>query len=381
MGGVSVDFAAVMARVRAVIEEGTAWYEQQIADDEGINLFREEAFFTSPTTLQAGDAEITFRNALIASGARPTIPPIPGVDLPGVVTSDELLQATELPNRLVCVGAGAVGLEFAQAYRRFGVEVTMLHRGTHIARDEDPELAELLAGYLREEGVDVVVGSAVDRLEQTASGVVAHCPDGRLVEADRVLVATGRAPAVHDLGLENIGVEVTPRGVVVDSELRTSVPHIYAIGDAIGGLMFTHVATHESPLAIANMLDGASRRPDYRVIPRVIFTDPELAAAGLAGPQARDAGHDVEIRRHDVGQTGKSRALGDRRGRVKLVSDAKSGELLGAHILSRHGADLLPGPMVAMNAPARDLSPLLATIHAHPTLSETVKIAARARPS
>lgn len=379
--GFSIDFAAVMSRVRAIVDQGIAWYEQEIASDDGVDLYREEALFTSPTTLRAGKTQISFRHALIASGARPSPLSIPGADLPGVVTSDGLLQATELPDRLVCIGGGAVGLEFAQAYRRFGASVSVLQRGSQIAKGEDPELAALLADYLGEEGIEIALDATVDRLEKTASGIVVHCADGRLVEADRVLVATGRAPAVQGLGLEEIGVDATRQGVVVDSELRTSLPNIYAIGDAIGGYMFTHVSTYEASRAVANMLDGAGRHPDYRVVPRATFTDPELAGAGLSEPQAREAGYEVEIRRHDVGRTGKARALGDRRGRVKLVIDAASGELLGAHILARHGADLLPGPMIAMNTTARDLGALLATTFPHPTLSESVKIAARSRPT
>ena len=370
-----------MARVRRVIEEGTAWYEKQIAADDGIDLFRERALFTSASTLRAGEAEIEFRHALLASGADPVTLDVPGADSEGVVTSDALLKSTSLPEHLICIGAGAVGLEFAQAYKRLGARVTVLQRREHIAKGEDPELADLLADYLREEGIDVRVGAGVDRLEGRPSGVAVHTSDGRTVEGDRVLVAAGRSPALPDLALDSVGVETTRGAVAVDEELRTSVPNIYAIGDAIGGMMFTHVATYEAPLAVANMLDGSARHPDYRVIPRATFTDPELAGVGFSEPEAIAAGHDVEIRRFDVGMTGKARALGDRRGRVKFVIDATSGELLGTHILARHGADLLPGPMVAMNAPNRDLGPLLATIHAHPTLSEAVKIAARSRPS
>lgn len=369
-----------MERVRRVIDEGTAFFEREIEADPEIDLYRERAAFTSPTTLRAGDAQIEFRHALLAPGAEPAIPDVPGADLPGVVTSDDLLKATTLPEHLICIGAGAVGLEFAQAYRRLGARVTVVQRREHISKGEDPELADLLADYLRGEGVDVRVGAGVDRLEEGSAGVTVRTVDGQLVAGDRVLVAAGRRPALPDLALESIGIETVNGAVAVDEELRTSIPHIYAIGDAIGGLMFTHVATYEAPLAVANMLDGSGRHPDYRVIPRATFTDPELAGVGLTEPEAVAAGHDVEIRRHDVGRIGKARAIGDRRGRVKFVVDTTSGELLGAHILARHGADLLPGSMVAMNAPNRDLGPLLATIHPHPTLSEAVKIAARSRP-
>ncbi|MGI9659837.1 MAG: dihydrolipoyl dehydrogenase family protein [Gaiellaceae bacterium] len=381
INGVSVDFGAVMARVRRVIDDGTAWVEEQIDADPDIDLYREQAVFTSPTTLTAGDASIEFRHALLAPGADPAALPVAGTDSTRVVTSDDLLKATTLPEHLVVIGAGAVGLEFAQAYSRLGARVTVLHRGEHIAKSEDPELADLLAEYLREEGIDVRTGAGVERIEEREPGVAVHTSDGGVVEGDRVLIAAGRAPALPGLELAAAGVETANGLVQVDDELRTSASHIYAIGDSTGGLMFTHVATYEAPMAVANMLEGSSRKPDYRVIPRAIFTAPELAGVGLTEPEAIESGHDVEIRRHDVGKIGKARAIGDRRGRVKFVVDATSGELLGAHILARHGADLLPGSMVAMNAPNRDLGPLLATIHPHPTLSEAVKIAARSRPS
>ena len=366
-----------MARVRRVIDEGSAYFERQVAKDDGIELYRDHVRFTSDRELDAGGSTIAFRHAVVASGAKPSLPAIPGIESVPVVTSDDLLQATELPEHLVCVGAGAVGLEFAQAYRRLGAQVTVVQRGPRIASGEDAELSELLQVYLEEEGVRIQTSNACNHLEPDGDGTRVNCVDGQSITADRVLVATGRDADVDRLGLDQAGVETGPAGVVVDDEFRTTQPHIYAIGDATGGLMFTHVATYEAPLAVANMLDGVHNHPDYRVIPRAIFTDPQLASVGLSEQQARDAGHEVEIRRHDVRRVGKSRAIGDPRGRVKFVLDTNTGEILGTHILAPHGADLLPGPMVAMNAPERTLAPLLATIHAHPTISETVKIAAR----
>ncbi len=292
-------------------------------------------------------------------------------------TSNELLEATELPGHLVCIGAGAVSLEFAQAYRRFGAEVTIVQRGSTLATLEDPELSKLLRHYLEEEGIRVLTDSPVERAELDGGRPSLVLGDGTRVTGDRLLLGVGRVPVTDGLGLEQVGIESRPSGIQVDELLRTRLSHVYAIGDAIGGWMFTHVSTYEAPQAIANMLEGAGLRPDYRTIPRAIFTDPELAGVGLSEGQALAAGHAVQVRRYDVGKTGKSRALGDRRGRVKFVLDADSGEILGAHVLSRHGADLLPGPMVAMNAPPGTLAPLLATIHPHPTLSEAVKVAAR----
>jgi pyruvate/2-oxoglutarate dehydrogenase complex dihydrolipoamide dehydrogenase (E3) component len=374
---VRIDFPAVMARIQQVIDDGVSFYEHQIERDDGVTLFRGRACFVADHRLETDEAQVEFRHALIATGARPHVPAIPGLDRVAFATSDDLLQARELPRHLVCLGAGAVALEFAQVYRRLGAEVTIVQRGPRLATLEEPELSNLLRRYLEEEGIRVLTGATIERLELVGESPSVLLAGGERVTGDKLLLGLGRRPVVDGLGLEQVGIAARAAGIVVHETLRTTLPHVYAIGDAIGGWMFTHVSTYEAPIAVANMLDGAGLRPDYRVIPRAIFTSPELAGVGLTEEQAVAGGYEVEVRRFDVGKTGKARALGDRRGRIKFVLDARSGEILGTHILARHGADLLPGPMVAMNAPARTLAPLLETIHAHPTLSEALKIAAR----
>jgi mercuric reductase len=366
-----------MARVRTVIDDGIGFYERMIERDEGTTLYRGQAQLVGEHSIDCNGERVEFDRALIATGARPRIPDLPGLDPVPFATSDELLEATELPGHLICIGAGAVSLEFAQAYRRFGAEVTIVLRGPRIARGEDAELAELLQRYLEEEGIRIVTKAQIERVELTEgrpSVVLAGAPP---VTGDVLLVATGREPVAAGLGLAEVGIGTGPKGVAVDDELRTAVPHVFAIGDAIDGMMFTHVSTYEAPIAIANMLDGARLTPDYRTMPRTTFTSPELAGAGLSEEDALAAGYEVEVRRYDVGKLGKARALGERRGRVKFVLDARTGAILGAHVLALHGGDLLPGPMVAMNAPGGTLAPLLATTHPHPTLSEAVKVAAR----
>jgi pyruvate/2-oxoglutarate dehydrogenase complex dihydrolipoamide dehydrogenase (E3) component len=366
-----------MARVRRVIDDGVSFYEHQVERDDGVTLFRGRACFVADHRLETDEAQVEFRHALIATGARPHVPAIPGLDRVAFATSDDLLQARELPRHLVCLGAGAVALEFAQVYRRLGAEVTIVQRGPRLATLEEPELSNLLRRYLEEEGIRVLTGATIERLELVGESPSVLLAGGERVTGDKLLLGLGRRPVVDGLGLEQVGIAARAAGIVVHETLRTTLPHVYAIGDAIGGWMFTHVSTYEAPIAVTNMFDGAGLRPDYRVIPRAIFTSPELAGVGLTEEQAVAGGYEVEVRRFDVGKTGKARALGDRRGRIKFVLDARSGEILGTHILARHGADLLPGPMVAMNAPARTLAPLLETIHAHPTLSEALKIAAR----
>jgi pyruvate/2-oxoglutarate dehydrogenase complex dihydrolipoamide dehydrogenase (E3) component len=376
VSGAEVDFGAVMARVRRVIDEGTEYYERLLAE-RGVDLVRLPARFVGTNELEAGDLRLRFSNALIATGARPRTLDVPGADVVPTVTSDDLMHVTELPGHLVCVGAGAVSLEFAQAYRRLGADVTIVQRGPHLAHGEDEELGDLLKAYLEEEGIRVLTGAGVVGLELVGGRPAVACVDGSRVVGDRVLLAVGRAPVVDGLGLEDVGIAYGSEGIATDRHLRTTLPHVFSVGDANGGMMFTHVATYEAPYAVANMLDGVDVEPDYRTMPRATFTDPVLAAAGLTEEQARAAGHDVEIRRSDVGTRGKARAIGDRRGRVKFVLEAGTGVILGVGILARDGADLLPGPQVAMNAPGGTLAPLLATVHTHPTIAEAVKVAAR----
>jgi pyruvate/2-oxoglutarate dehydrogenase complex dihydrolipoamide dehydrogenase (E3) component len=365
-----------MARVRRIIDEGTVFYERLLAE-RGVELVRDPARFVGANELEAGDLRIRFAHALIATGARPRALDVPGADQVPTVTSDDLMHVTELPGHLVCVGAGAVSLEFAQAYRRLGAEVTVVQRGSHLAHGEDGELGDLLKAYFEEEGLRVLTDAGVVRLELVDGRPAVACADGSRVVGDQVLLAVGREPVVDGLGLEGVGIAFDAGGIETDRCLRTTLPHVFSVGDARGGMMFTHVATYEAPYAIANMLDGRELEPDYRTMPRAIFTDPVLAAVGLTEAEARAVGYDVEVRRSDVGTRGKARAIGDRRGRVKFVLDAATGVILGVGILARDGADLLPGPQVAMNAPGGTLAPLLATVHTHPTIAEAVKVAAR----
>ena len=253
-----VDFTAVMARVQRVIDEGVAFYEHQIERDPGTTLFRGHARFVDEHRIECDGRTVEFEHALIATGARPRVPDLPGLDRVPHATSDDLLRARELPRHLVCVGAGAVALEFAQIYRRLGAEVTVIQRGPQIATLEDRELANLLQRYLEEEGVRVLTETRLERFEIENGSPCVVLADGQRITGDRLLLGLGRVPAVAELGLDTVGVQARPTGIVVDEHLRTAAPHVYAIGDAIGGRMFTHVSTYEAPIAVANMIDSAS---------------------------------------------------------------------------------------------------------------------------
>ncbi len=347
---------------------------------EVITFLRGRARFLDEHTVDTGEGRLHFARAVIATGARNARPTIPGLEGLDYWTHRSALDLQRLPERLIVVGGGYVGIEFAQMMARFGVQVILLGRNAQLAPGEDRELADLLANYLREEGIAVYTAAAVTRVARQGSDyVVTTQVNGRprAFRGDALLVATGRVPNTASLDLAAAGVETDGQGaVVVDDQLRTSQPHIWAIGDVKGGWMFTHVATYDGPIAALNAVKGVGRTVDYRAVPRTIFTSPTLAAVGLTEAQAREQG--LEIRVGTVDAVGaRSKAIGDTRGRLKAVVRADNGEILGFHILAPHGDDLLHEAVVAMYDHGT-VDRIARSIHVHPTLSELVKAAARA---
>jgi pyruvate/2-oxoglutarate dehydrogenase complex dihydrolipoamide dehydrogenase (E3) component len=347
---------------------------------EAITFLRGQAKFLNEHEIDTGDGRLSFDKAIIATGARRQIPQIAGLEQVDYLTNESALQLETLPNRLVVVGGGYVGIEFAQMYGRFGTQVTLLGRNTHLAPGEDPELADLLAGYLREEGLDVYTDAPVLRVRQDGAGtiVTARIDNAeREFACDALLLATGRVGNTDTLGLVEAGVLAEKRGFVsVNEQLQTSQPNIWAIGDVKGGWMFTHVATYDGPLAALNAVKGQGRTVDYRVVPRAIFSSPTLAAVGLTVQEAQAQGYDVLVGEASaVG--GRSHAIGDTRGKLKAVVNKANDEILGFHVLAPHGDDLLHEAVTAMHGNGT-IDRISKSIHVHPTLSELVKSAARA---
>ena len=347
---------------------------------EAITFLRGQAKFLNEHEIDTGDRRLSFDKAIIATGARRQIPPIQGLEQVDYLTNESALQPETLPNRLVVVGGGYVGIEFAQMYGRFGTQVTLLGRNTHLAPGEDPELADLLAGYLREEGLDVYTDAPVLRVRQDGAGtiVTARIDNAeREFACDALLLATGRVGNTDTLGLVEAGVLAEKRGFVsVNEQLQTSQPNIWAIGDVKGGWMFTHVATYDGPLAALNAVKDQGRTIDYRVVPRAIFSSPTLAAVGLTVQEAQAQGYDVLVGEASaVG--GRSHAIGDTRGKLKAVVNKANDEILGFHVLAPHGDDLLHEAVTAMHGNGT-IDRISKSIHVHPTLSELVKSAARA---
>ncbi len=378
--GFEVDLAAVMDRKDRLVDAIVERMASGLRANERLRILRGAARFRSPSELLVDDMPIAATRVIIASGSRPTAPPIPGLTGSGYITSDEILSLRCLPSRLVVIGGGALGLEFAQMFARFGSRVTVLERLPQLLPAEDLEIAEVVERALVAEGLTVRTSADV-REVRTHDGVREVCAltDGaeECFPADELLVATGRAPNVEGLGLEAIGVGFDRRGVVVDKELRTTVPDVWAAGDVTGGLMFTHVAVYEGTIAAQNAVAGDHYEVDYRTAPRAVFIDPEVGAVGLTEGQAREAGRKVRVGRHAYSSIGRARVTEETEGLIKLVVDEKSREILGLHVAGAHGGELVHQGILAMNG-GLTTDAFLDSIFIHPTFTEGVQSAAEA---
>ncbi len=380
-GSIGFDLREAVARKDAIvggIKNGI--HEALDRRTEVIDFLQSDVAFTSEHEVDTGERTVSFDKAIIATGARNTLPKIEGLEAVDVLDNRTALTLREVPSSPIVIGGGYIGVEFAQMYARFGTRVTLLGRNEQLAPGEDSELSELLAEALRHEGIDVRTAAPVTSIREqgTVKVVVAHTEGGaREFVAEAVLVATGRRANTESLRAEAAGIELEHDGAVrVDDTLATSQPHIWAIGDVKGGWMFTHVATYDGPIAALNAVKGLDRRVDYRVVPRAVFSDPVLSAVGLTEREARDRGIEVKVGNVPVGGA-RAKAIGESRGRLKAVVSAESGEILGFHMLAPHGDDLLHEAVSAMHGRG-SIERISKSIHIHPTLSEMVKSAARA---
>lgn len=373
-----VDFAAVNRHVHGVIaaiepHDSVARYEGL-----GVRVIQSGARFADARTVIAGDHTIRARRFVVATGSAPAVPPIPGLDGVQYLTNETVFGLTEAPGHLVVLGGGPVGCELAQAHRRLGCRVSLIEMASLLPRD-DPELVAVLRDRLVAEGVDVHEGARAERVERLANGIAVHATKGGTVlrvEGTHLLVATGRRPVVDGLDLDAAGIAHDAKGITVDAGLRTSNRRVYAIGDVIGGLQFTHVASHHASVVLRNALFRLPARAETRVVPWVTFTDPELAVVGQSEAAARRVRSDVQIARFDFAHI--DRAIAERRteGLVKVVA-TKRGRVLGAGIVGPHAGELVQPWVVALKA-GISLATMARTITAYPTLAEVGKRAAGA---
>lgn len=350
----------------------------------GVTLLRGTGNLSAPTTLEvrpeSGDAiSVSASRVILAPGSISARPPIPGLDLTGVITSTEALDISDVPARLVVVGGGVIGLEFACIYEALGSRVTVLEMmPTLLPGGTDEALAQRLALLLRRRGMSIVTGAKVEEIVPSGGGLAATYRDAKgalfTIEGDRILAAMGRWPNTDGFGLAEIGMKMNGRAIAVDEHLATSVPNVWAVGDAVGGMMLAHKAMVDGRVAAENAC-GGRRTVDYRSVPNVIFTRPEVASVGLTETQARHQRADVKVAQFPFSANPRARLLGEMDGLVKLVCEAESGAVLGVHLLGPHATDLIAEGALAvqLGATADDLA---WTTHAHPTLSEAMLEAA-----
>jgi mercuric reductase len=342
----------------------------QVLRDAGYGVYPGEASFVDAHTVRVGDTTLAAERVLIATGGRTAVPPIPGIGDVDWLDHVSALELTEVPESLLVVGAGPVGLEFAQIFARFGSRVTVVNHGEHIAARADTDAAKELQAALEEEGIEFVLNATVEHVEQGAAVVA-----GRTLEVSHVFLASGRLPNVEALNLDAAGVELGRGGIVVDGHQRTSATGIWAVGDVAAGPWFTPTAQYQARIAVADMFGNGAQAADYSVLPTAIFTDPELGAVGVTEAEARAQGHDVGVATHPLRAVTRAQYYGSTRGLYKIVYDRSNRRVLGVHIVSRGASDIVGGLAVALSLGAT-VDDLAAVHHVYPSFSEGLKAAA-----
>jgi dihydrolipoamide dehydrogenase len=406
--GVGADYADVVARRDRVVAQLLHGLTNLLRA-KGVTVLRGDAQLRDPASIdvrsEEGEEVLQYESLIVATGSRAAPLSVPGADLPGVIDSDGALQLGQPPGRVVVIGAGAVGVEWAEIWRAFGSEVTILEMLPQLVPTEEPEVARELARAFSRKGIVIHVGAQVRQVRPLGPGleVVAAVDGGeRAFPADTVLVAVGRRPNVEALNLDAAGVQWDRRGIPTDSHMRTNVPQIYAVGDVRGGFLLAHVATHQGIIAAQAIAGGEGREGtpspppsprgrgslappsprgrgslafDETIVPSAIFTDPELASVGLREREATEQGIAVRIGRFPFAASGRAAASGEPVGFVKLVAEESSGRVLGVHIVGHGASDLIGEASLALRMGAT-LEDLAATIHVHPTFSEALGEAA-----
>jgi pyruvate/2-oxoglutarate dehydrogenase complex dihydrolipoamide dehydrogenase (E3) component len=367
-----IDLRRTVAWKNSLRRDQQSW--AQVLKDAGYGVYPGEATFVDPHTVRVGGAELTADRILVATGSRTAVPPIPGIEDVDWIDHISALELEAVPRSLLVVGAGPVGLEFAQIFARFGSRVTIVNHGPQIAARDDTEAADELQAALEDEGIEVVLNADVDSLSRTDTGVDATY-GGRTGSFTHVLLASGRTPNVDPLGVGRVGVELARGWIVVDEHQRTSVEGIWAAGDVAVGPMFTPTAQYQARIAVEDMFGDGSRTADYTVLPTAIFTDPELGAVGLTEAEAREQGYDLDVVKHPLPAVTRAQYTRTKRGLYKIVFDRTSRMVLGVHVVSRGASDIVGSLAVAMKLGAT-VDDLALVHHVYPSFSEGLKAAA-----
>ena len=379
-GPVTVAMPEVRRRKQSIVDSFRESNENRIEATEGLDLIDGEARFTGPRTLavrtnDGEELEIEADNIFINVGARPANPPIEGLDTVPALNSTSIMELDELPEHLLVLGGSYVGLEFAQMFRRFGSEVTIVQRSSQLMGREDPDVAEAVADIMREDGTEVLLNTQTTHATQDDRQILltVNTPEGeRTLEGSHLLVAAGRPPNTETLDLDTAGIEMDKRGFIKTNErLETSVEGVYAIGDVKGGPAFTHISYDDFRIISTNLLEGGSATTADRLVPYTMFIDPQLGRIGLGEQEARDQGRDVLIAKIPMSYVARALEMDETRGLMKAVIDAESNRILGCAVLGIEGGEIMAMIQIAMMG---DLpyTVLRDAVFTHPTLAESL---------
>jgi pyruvate/2-oxoglutarate dehydrogenase complex dihydrolipoamide dehydrogenase (E3) component len=342
--------------------------------EAGYEVVPGTASFVDARTVRVRDQQLRAERILVATGSRTAVPTIPGIEDIEWIDHVTALELEEVPESLLVVGAGPVGLEFAQIFARFGSRVTIVNSGPQIAARADTEAAGELQAALEEEGIEVVLNSGVDSFARNGNGIAAST-GGRTIGVSHVLLASGRLPNVEELEPDRVGLEVGRGGIAVDGRQRTNVDGIWAAGDVVAGPMLTPIAQYQARIAVEDMFGDGSRYADYSVLPTAIFTDPELGGVGMTETEAAEEGHEIGVVKHPLPFVTRAQYTGAKHGLYKIVFDRKTHRVLGVHVVSRAASDIVGSltPALKLGVTVEDLAYMH---HVYPSYSEGLKAAA-----
>ncbi len=365
-----VDFAKVNAHVRGVIDAIAPNDSVARFEGLGVNVMQGQGVFKDRRTVVVGNTEIRARRFVVATGSRAGVPPVPGLDKVPYLTNENLFELTVCPAHLIIIGGGPIGMEMAQAHRRLGAKVTVIEAAVALSKD-DPELTRIVIDQLMREGIDILEGACITSVEGEEGAISVTLESGKTIKGSHLLVAAGRIANVDGMGLDKAGVKYTPRGIDVDDSLRTANRRIYAIGDVIGGLQFTHVAGYHAGLVIRSALFRVPAKADYANIPWVTYTDPEIAHVGETEEQARAHYKKINVLRWQFGENDRAQATRQTDGHIKVITDMHS-RILGCTIVGPEAGELLL-PWILAKSRGIKLSAMAGIVAPYPTLSEVSK--------
>ena len=374
VGEVSIDVDKIQKRKDEVVTQLVTGIEQLIKVND-IDVIQGSASFVSEDTIlvtkEDGETfHITCDDIIVASGSKPSMLPLEGVDLPGVITSKELLEFESVPKRLVIIGGGVIAMEFAGIFAAMGSEVDVVIRSDRFLKEVDSEITKRFAPFLKKKGINLHKNVSFVRIEKTEDGLalVGETKKGEVkFPADQILVSTGRSPVLEGLNLEAAGIEYTRKGITVDDHYKTTAKNIYAIGDVNGKIMLAHAASHQG-IAAAEAIMGIEHKGNHEVVPNCIFVFPEISSVGLSEDEAAEKGIEIKKSKFMFGANGKALSIGEPEGFIKVISDMDD-VILGVHIMGPHASDLIHEGALAITSGLK-VDDIANTIHAHPTLGE-----------